>query len=1285
MKHILKKIAKGLAYLAAAIVILLAVAVGIFRLMLPRLPEYQEEIKDWASTAIGMTVEFSGMNARWRLSGPEVSFFDARLIPEGATEAILSTEEVSVGVGLLRLIEDRELVVDRVIIRNTTIDLRQDGDGNWMVQDQLLDNFIGSREPSDDAGGYLDVVGEDIYVNYEHPASGQLVPLIVRSMAISRDENETGVDVRIELPEEFGNMLDISANQLVREANDGVWRFFVEGDDLDLAGWSRLRPDGLPEIDAGTAAISVWVDIAGGELQRASSNLVISGLHVAGPTTKAPFGIQGSFEYSTEPSGWLIAANEFRLNTVDGEWPQTSLQVRVSMEPGGDLDGVRATASYLKLDDLEYISPWLPEDLRSKLEEASPTGELLDLRADISGAQSEQLLFAVNSDLVGVGFSADEGHPGMRGFSGRLRADRNGGRVEIESTGLVLDLGAWLPEPITLDDAFGTVIWRRNDQGMTVLSDSVRIRNADLDSESNLQISVPADGGSPYVDFESNWSIYDIGSMSRYLPVQFIKPGLYTWLSSALVSGYVSSGRTSFNGALDNFPFDDGEGLFRIDARLEDATLKYAETWPAAEFRHLDLIVENTRLYSTENSAANLGNNVEDAQIEIADLRQPILSIEAFATGSLETIRQYAIQSPIHAVLGGQLDRVAVEGDASFDLSLTVPILDRLNFDFLTRIRSSNGTVRVQGFAAPISELNGVVSVSKEDISSEALFGRFLGQPVDISLRRANQDAAEHSVVLEASGQFTAEGLTTELGLPVEGIGNGAADYLATIRFPNGRAEVPGPLQIQIESDLAGFALDLPVPLTKASQVVMPLNMTIEFSGADSIATTGSLAGNYNWSAGFLKADDAWDFDRGVLAVGGEYPSDPGIRGMHIEGQTGEIWLQDWLDLARRRPNQNGLGSRIRTIDLLVEDLHVIGQHLQDHRVKLNRSGQDWVVQLLGDQAEGIVTIPYDFNSGRSMTLEMERLILPGNDAEDSGDGRVADDTQPDPRALPSITINAAHFALGERDLGTLSVDIEHTSRGLETTNLSMSDETFTFAGSAGWVIDRYEETGQRTYFDAKLKSTDIEQTLRQLNYAPGIIGTDMEVDFDVSWAGGPRQDFMSSVTGTVDARVGAGQLEDVEPGAGRVFGLMSVVALPRRLSLDFRDVFDSGFGFDEISGHFRIVNGEAFTCNLSLTGPAADVGIIGRAGLVSQDYSQAAVVGANVGSALPIAGFVIAGPQVAAALLIFSQLFKKPLQEVAQVSYSIEGPWENPLIESADSAFFARISSLAGCDDAAQ
>lgn len=1281
MKKLLQKIFKYLAYLAAALVILLAVAVGIFRLMLPRLPEYQEEIKDWASAAIGMTVEFSDMNARWRFSGPEVSFFDAVLSQPDSDEAILTTQEVSIGVGLLRLISDRELVVDRIVLRGMTVDLRQDGDSNWLVQGRRLDELLGSGDDTSNFDGDVDIIGEDIYVNYEHPGSGQLVPFAVRTVAVTRNAEETGVDAQLELPEGFGGRLDISANQLTREVSGDLWRYYFEGQGLELAGWSRLRPAGLPEIAAGSANISLWLDMAGSEIQSATSNILVSGMRVTGPAATAPFGLQGSFEFSNEANGWLLAARDFRLTTVEEEWPRSSLQVRVNIEDDGAIGGVRATASYFKLDDLEYLAAWLPEDRRTKLNAIAPSGELHTLRADLTELQTERPLFDVTSDLIAVGFSADDNYPGMRGFSGRLRADRNGGRVEIESTDLLLDLGNHLPEPITFDDAFGTVIWRRSIEGIIVLSDSIRIRNADLDSESNLQISVPADGSSPVVDFESNWSIYDVGAMGRYLPVKFIKPALYDWLRSALKSGYVRTGTTRFNGALDKFPFDDGEGMFRIDARLENATLKYADTWPAAEFGHLDLIVENTRLYSNENSAVNLGNKVEDADIEIADLRQPVLNIEAFATGTLETIRQYAIQSPIHNVLGGQLDRVEVSGDASFDLSLTVPILDRLNFDFLTRIRSNDGTIRIKGFAAPVNALNGVVSISRDEIDSQQLTGRFLGQPVNISLARADQSNPAHSVVLEATGNATADALEAELGVPMDRIGRGAANYLATIRFPNGRAEQPGPLQIQVESDLDGFGIDLPAPMTKALDELMSLSATIVFDGEDRISTAGSLGDDYNWTFRFLKQNDVWDFDRGVLAVGGAMPANPEVRGLSIEGQTGTIRLQDWLNLARRDGSQNGLGSRIRSIDMQVADMFAIGQHYRDHHIQLNRSGQDWLVQVNGAQANGSVTIPYDFQSGRALSLNMERLVLPGNDES----GEAAYVGFPDPRTLPSITINAAEFALGERELGALSIDLRHTARGLEADNLSMLHDAFTFAGSAGWIVDGNEEGGQRTSFQATLKSTNIEQTMLALNYTPGLVGDDMQLDFDVSWPGGPRQDFLSALDGTVRARVGEGQLEDVEPGAGRVFGLMSVVALPRRLSLDFRDVFDSGFAFDEISGDFRIVRGEAYTCNLSLTGPAADVGILGRVGLVSRDYSQAAVVSGNFGNTLPIAGLVVAGPQVAAALLIFSQLFKKPLQEVAQISYSIEGPWDNPIIDNTDSEQIARISNLAGCGDDAQ
>ena len=1276
MKKLLRKLIKCLAYVGAALVIVLAIAVGIFRLMLPQLPEYQEEIKGWASAAIGMQVEFSGMNARWRFSGPELSFFNAELVSPGATEILLSADEVSVGVSLFRLLVDRELVVDRILIRDTKIDLRQDETGTWLLQGMPVGDVFSSRDDTAQNGSAVALIGEDIEVEYEHPASGQLVTFTITSMTILRDADQVEFEASIDLPEEFGDSLEISANQVAANSEQDVWRFFVEGNSLNIAGWSRLQPPGLPEIDSGTADISLWLDYAPGDLQRATVNLVISDLHPRnGPATSA-FGLQGSFEYSSELNGFLLAANQFRLTTVDGDWPQSTLQLRVMADENGAMSGLRANASFLDLKDLKYVNAWIPDVQRSMLADIDPTGVLRNLSIDLADLDSEEPEFNVAADLESAGFAASDGRLGIRGFSGRIRADRDGGRIEIESNDLQVDTGAILAEPISFDDAMGTIIWRRNSNGVILLSDSIRIRNADFDSQSSLQISMPANGDAPFVDIESDWSINDVRAIRRYLPVSIKNAPLGEWLQLAPVAGVIRRGTLRLNGSLDKFPFDEGDGSFYVSAEFEDFILRYSENWPAPEFDYVDVVVDKMRLTSNRSLADVLGNTIENAQIVIPDLRNPVIEIDAFATGTLESLRRFGAASPINEVLGGQLDNVEVGGDVSIDLSISYPVKDKLNYDFSGRIRSSDGSVRVGGFAAPITELNGIVLVARDSISAESLFGRFLGNPVDIELARTDDPMSPHSVLLDASGSATVEALVAELGLPLAEIANGRMEYHANIRFPNTQATPPGVMQINVESEMQGFALELPAPFSKAADESLPLTMSIEFPEPNRIESTGSLADNLLWSARFLKQRDGWDFDRGVLAIGGEYPEIPDGRGLHIVGQTPEVRVHDWLALARRSSTPGtGFGSRVRTIDVTVDNLYVVGQHFTDHRVRVNRGGSDWVVELSGEQAEGTVTVPYDFAGERPLTVEMERLILPGNDEE-----TAAAEISVDPRTLPEIRIRVKDFALGDRFFGQIEIDLLRTENGLESDNLKTVDDSFTISGGAGWINDIYEESGQRTFLNAKLKSTDIKQTMLRLNYQPGIDGDDLEVDMDVDWAGGPRQDFMGALNGSVQARLGNGQLEDVEPGAGRVFGLMSVVALPRRLSLDFRDVFDSGFSFDEITGNFRLVNGEAFTCDLTLTSPAADVGIVGRVGLEKRNYSQTAIVSANAGNALPVAGLVVAGPQVAAALLIFSQIFKKPLQEMSQVYYAIDGSWDDPTIDVADAARFASNSSLAGC-----
>ena len=105
------------------------------------------------------------------------------------------------------------------------------------------------------------------------------------------------------------------------------------------------------------------------------------------------------------------------------------------------------------------------------------------------------------------------------------------------------------------------------------------------------------------------------------------------------------------------------------------------------------------------------------------------------------------------------------------------------------------------------------------------------------------------------------------------------------------------------------------------------------------------------------------------------------------------------------------------------------------------------------------------------------------------------------------------------------------------------------------------------------------------------------------------------------------GQVVGLKPGAGRVLGLTSVAALRRRLALDFSDLTDKGLAFDSVHGDFDLRDGNAYTENVLVKGPAAEIGLIGRVGLKNKDYDQTAVVTGSVGNSLPSRPALVGGP----------------------------------------------------------
>ncbi|MAD91579.1 MAG: TIGR02099 family protein [Gammaproteobacteria bacterium] len=1271
MKKIFQKTIRILSYTAATVIILLAVTVELFRLFLPRIPEYQDDIKAEVSAAIGLQVEFSSMDARWGVNGPELAFYDSKFLHfDKETQAynnIIKAKEVRVGINLLDLIFEQEFIVERLQISKTILDVRQLQNDVFQIQGFSLEKLLRSKPEDLIKSKKIEIIGENIEIRFKKFGENDSHLFHILKSQLKLEKNHIIFDGKIDLPNYLGKQINISASKLYLGDKDNKnWDIFIDADNIILTSWSNFLESDY-QFQSGVGDIELAIAVNDTKISSLVSELNFSNI---GINSINLFDFSGRIEVELSDIDWLVAINELQLKIDDKSWPKSSFQFQAGLDKLGNTLTLDARASYLNLDDLKIFQPWLSEDLTNLFFEFQPSGEIINFIATVSDFGGEIPQFSLSAELDKIGFAEVSNGLGIRDFSGLLRANHAGGLLETNSNQLLIHIPEYLPQEITLDKVDGSIIWRNSKDKTTIISNNIIVNNDVITSESNIQLVFYKNSVAPEIDLESDWSISDLAQIKRFIPKNIVDQNLYDWFQMALVGGSVVQGKTILNGSLDKFPFDDGLGQLSMRASVQDMSFKYHKLWPAIDDLNIELILDNTRLYTTKNKSTSAGMSVVNAKVSIPNLLSPILNIQSVSESSLESIHKFSMQSPIADFFDGQLNAIKVGGDALLDFNFNMPLKKELfkDFEFKIQMESKNGSLKVVDFNPTITNLAGKIFFDRNQIISSNLSGLFLGEEIDISMQRSKDP--KYGVIATLLGTLTEDNLIDTLGLPLKDLIKGKMIYKTDIFFPSGKTKNKSPLTFKIESDLDGIELKLPAPFAKSTE--LPQKISSDFIVHQSekvIESIGSFKDHISWNLAFNKFEKNWNFDRGVIMLGGNPPQSTDTKGLHIRGITNKLRFKDWLNLSNNNSKEDSLINKVRSVDLIIKDLYLLGQHLKDHRVRVDRSAVEWLIQLNGNDVIGSIFVPYNFNSDREMIFNMKKFRLPGDDQ----DIKKASDF--DPRKLPTIRLSAAEFAFDDRYLGAVEAIFEKTEKGLVATKFSSSDTSFSINGKGSWLIDETDPLGSRSSFSANLSSSDVEQTMARLDYTPGIDGKDMSIDFDVSWSGNPRPDFLDTLNGEVKINFGNGQLKEVEPGAGRVFGLMSILALPRRLSLDFRDVFSKGFGFDEIAGTFKIENGVTHTCDLSLEGPAADIGIVGKSDVTKRTYEQAAIVYPNVGNTLPIVGAVVAGPQAIPALLIFSQIFKKPLQGVGQAYYSIDGSWDKPNVEPTDSLEFVKSS----------
>ena len=376
----------------------------------------------------------------------------------------------------------------------------------------------------------------------------------------------------------------------------------------------------------------------------------------------------------------------------------------------------------------------------------------------------------------------------------------------------------------------------------------------------------------------------------------------------------------------------------------------------------------------------------------------------------------------------------------------------------------------------------------------------------------------------------------------------------------------------------------------------------------------------------------------------GETPRISERRGTTLRGSLPALDLDRWLPLFAE-----GGGGEAASFDLRVGVLDAFGKRMRSVAMQGVADGAGWSANM--STAEFAGDLAYRKEGGGKLVARLSRFMLP----EDAPGARPGDAE----KDFPEVDIVAESFEHRNRKLGRVEVLARHEGSDWRIDKLAMVNPDSSLSGTGLWK----QGTGSRTSLKFKLEVANVGQFLGRFGYPEHVKGATGALTGSLTWNGDPVTIDYSTLSGELQMQAADGQFLEIEPGIGKLVSLMSLQMLPRRIALDFRDVFSKGFQFDRIASSLGIERGVMSVKDFRMRGPAADVSMSGQVDLSLETQNLNVKVIPQLGdSASTVVGLV--NPIAGVATLIAGRLLKNPLGKIFAFEYAITGTWTDPKVE---------------------
>ncbi len=365
--------------------------------------------------------------------------------------------------------------------------------------------------------------------------------------------------------------------------------------------------------------------------------------------------------------------------------------------------------------------------------------------------------------------------------------------------------------------------------------------------------------------------------------------------------------------------------------------------------------------------------------------------------------------------------------------------------------------------------------------------------------------------------------------------------------------------------------------------------------------------------------------------------------------------------------------------------LVAFGRRFHDLKVNARYVQGDWRLDLRGTEIVGNATWskPDASSPNGRVVARLAQLTAASEGDLTLGDARA--DPQPEAAAAnswPDVDIRADSFHSKGHDLGSLELVARPRGAEWQIERLKLANDAGQLESGGAWRIVGRQ---QQTTLDVALDVVETGAFLARFGLPDAVQGAPTKIRGQLAWAGLPSEFDYPTLSGTFRVESGAGRFTKLDPGAGKLLGVLSLQALPRRITLDFRDVFSEGFAFDQVTGSVRIRNGVMMTDDLKLVGPAAKIEIAGEADLaketqrLSVKVQPALSMGVSAGAALLFLANPIVGAVVGAGSLLAQKVLQDPIEQLFSYHYTVTGSWSDPVVVRTNAAATASVDNPTG------